>query len=773
MRRFINGIFSFSTRHAGIVIAVTMAFSVVFAFFAFRVRVNADLGAILPTNSPSNAVIEAYGGNKPSPDTLVVAFKGDNLFTLETLGSFSRTIDGISALPGIVSAITPFNLPSFGKAEDGRLDIATLSPAGTAPKTEADIAVFRSRLMAAPYARKLAVSPSGNMLVAFFQVERVGDYSPLMKKVYAITGAVGITGVTVLVSGGAALGARTTYYLNRDLVRLVLLAFFVLLAFYYFGFRSKRAVLLASLVTLLGAIWSVGLMGILGYDFTLISIAAPPLILIFGNEYGIYFLNEYFRIGGRRDAPRDWIEISSRNVARPILMAFLTTATGFLSLCVTNIRQTREFAVVAGFGSFACGCLSLFLLPALLSLFGKPDEDRTRKVIDGPLSRLMVGAAGLVNRHSKPIIVSLLVAVVLFAVSVGRLTFNTDAASYYPHDDPALRDMTSIVSEIGGFDVLKVSFDAPVGRKFYFLDPEVLKKIAVVEREIEKNPDVCYAISVPKLLEDVNLAVSGKSEIPENRAMVMTLSRVVSIAGGQLFGTMANADYTRLTLSFRIYNSSNSHFIDENRFRSVLASFNATLRANPVGDAKPVVWGELMRNLDLADSLRRDLSVSMMISLLVILLIATLNFRSLKLGAFSVAPLALGLMLDFAFMALAGIPLDMTTIMVANITIGVGIDSSIYLVIQYRREIDRSSGDAEAAVTNTLIAMGRAVVLSTASIVAGLLVFTTAAFRPVMYFGLLVLFSLAVASIGTILLLPAILKVDDDASRRRRERKIR
>jgi len=98
--------------------------------------------------------------------------------------------------------------------------------------------------------------------------------------------------------------------------------------------------------------------------------------------------------------------------------------------------------------------------------------------------------------------------------------------------------------------------------------------------------------------------------------------------------------------------------------------------------------------------------------------------------------------------------------MVANVTIGVGIDGGIYLVIQYQRERRRHPGDFPKAIGQTLHVMGRAIILSTFSIVTALLVFTSAAFKPIVYFGLLVIFSLSATAAGTLTVLPALLNLD-------------
>ena len=446
-------------------------------------------------------------------------------------------------------------------------------------------------------------------------------------------------------------------------------------------------------------------------------------------------------------------------------MAFVTTIVGFLSLCVTNIRQTQEFAIIASFGSAACGLLALFFLPAMLTLFPRPTEDHTRRVLEGPASRLMAGISALVTHRPWVVLAFLPVAAVVFCLGLGRLEFNTDSATYFPPRDPVIRDMYVLTGEIGGFDEMHVTLEAPEGTRGYFLDPGVLQEVLELEAAVRADPDVCYSLSLPSFIADARYALDGTEGLPASRSVVLLFSRLVAAAtggpaGSPLLGNLADEGLNRLTLTFRVYNSDTGRFMDERRFRGFLERFERTVAEHPVVEARSVVWGELLRNLSLADSLRRFLIISMAISMLIIFAIAALTFRSARQGLFAVLPLACGLMLNFAFMGFARIPLDMTTIMVANVTIGVGIDSAIYLVIEYRRRLVGRPGDFAGAIAATLQVMGRPVMLSTASIVAGLLVLATAAFRPVVYFGLLVMFSLTITAAGNLVLLPALLAVD-------------
>jgi hydrophobe/amphiphile efflux-3 (HAE3) family protein len=783
----IHRVLTFSTRRPWLVIGLTLAATAVFAFFATRVRVDADYGNLLPKDAEVNKLIKAYGGAKTDSQLVVIAIEGPELYSLPTLKAFAEAIDRLGSQPGITSVLSPFTLLSFSKGAGGRLEVGPISAGGRPPADAEELAAFRQRLAATRLARNLVAAKDGSLLAAFFHAEKLADYSDLLKEVRAAVARLALPGITTRVSGTIPFAARTSFYISRDLVRLVLLAGLIILAFYYLGFRAKRAVLLPIIVVIFGTLWAVGLMGMLGFSLTLISIVAPPLIMIFGNEYSIYVMNEYFRIAGRSRqgqageeraavVTHAWIGDAITNTSKPILMAFVTTIIGFLSLCVTDIRQTQEFAIAASAGSLACGFLALFLLPALLTLLRAPREDRTRRLLEGPLSRFMARVASLVVRRPVPILLSLPVIAAALLLTIRLLVFNTDPVTYFPQKDPFIQDMYALTGKIGGFDEIAVSYDAPNGRKGYFLDPAVLSQAGAVERAILADPDICYAVSMPSLLSDINLALTGAEEVPNNRAVVALLSRLIgsaaSSASGSLLGNMVNADGTRLTLSFRIYNSATGHFMDESRFRTFLASLRKTVAENRVGDARPVIWGEILRSLSLADSLRRFLIISMLISLALIFVVSAVTFRSPVLGLYAVAPLAAGLMLNFILMALVRIPLDMTTIMVANITIGVGIDSAIYLVIQYQREIRRHPGDFPAAIGQTLHVMGRAILLSTFSIVMALLVFTSAAFKPIVYFGLLVIFSLSATAAGTLTMLPALLNVDARMRARRAQQRL-
>jgi predicted RND superfamily exporter protein len=763
MRRTVfERLVDFSLRHARVVVAATFTVTLVFGWFAAKVKVNPDFISLLPKDAEVNALLAEYGASDVQPDVLVFAVTADRGDVLEpaALAAYGEAVTAIAALPGVQSTISPFNLVNFGR-ESGRLAIRLMSPGGVAPDA-GHVDEFRARLAGTRYARNLVVSGDGRMLISYFQTESMGSFKQLMVRVDDIAATVRTAGLTPYVTGTIPINVRTEYHLSRDATRLLLLAALIILVSYLASYRSPRGVILPFLSVLLGTVWTVGFMSMAGFPLSLITIVAPPLILIFGNEYAVYATSEYLRTARADAVTPGWIARATRSVAAPIVMAVLTTAIGFLSLLSTSIRQTREFAVTASFGSLACAFLALFFLPAMYSLL-RPPVVRSHEP-GGAMERAMRSVAAFCYRRA-PLVLGLLGAVVvLFAVTIRMLTFNTDPASYFPAADPVLRDMRVIYDHAGGYEQMAVSFDAPDGKAGYFLDADILARVQEVERKLRSLADVSYALSLPDLLQEVNRAATGEDVIPSNRASILTFSRLLTAAGGSspggaLLSSLVDRNFSRVTVICRIYNADTRHYMDEARTRTLLSDMRKVVADTPIG-APGVVWGDLLRNLSFADMLRRTLGISMAMSMLSILALTVVVFRSFRFGFYPVVPLAAGLLLNYALMALVGIPLDMTTIMVSNIAIGAGVDNAIYLVIQYRRELARSPRAPALALGDTLTVMGPPALLSSLSIIAGMLVFTTAAFRPVVYFGLLVLFTLLATLGGTLITLPAILAMD-------------
>ena len=177
------------------------------------------------------------------------------------------------------------------------------------------------------------------------------------------------------------------------------------------------------------------------------------------------------------------------------------------------------------------------------------------------------------------------------------------------------------------------------------------------------------------------------------------------------------------------------------------------------GLPRPVMWGRSLILLYISETLSRDQIWSAATSVLLIFLVTALGFRSARLGAITLIPLAVGIMLNFILMVALRIPFDVVTVMFSSVAMGVGIDDSIHLVLWYRRSLALfpDPQDHGKALARTLMIAGRPILLTSLTIVAGLLALVFSRFMPVLYFGLLVSLALLTTTIGALIILPAVL----------------
>ena len=522
--------------------------------------------------------------------------------------------------------------------------------------------------------------------------------------------------------------------------------------------------LLPFVVIVLGTLWSLGFMSLLGYSLTIVNIITPPLVLTLGSSYSIHILNEYYRSGSRERRERYWVVGVVETVNRTIMMAAGTTIVGFLGLLATSIRQTREFALSAGFGILSCALLSLFFFPALLSRLAPPKDVQIRRVRTGLIARIMVGLGSFVIRRKLYIIASLLLVAVVFGIVLPRINTNTDTIGYFPQADKVVQDMYFLTSKLGGFDEINITLTAPDSTPRYFLQPENLAVVSELELGLRSIPDISYSLSFPSYLRFLNQVMSGVDKIPKTRGPVILLSRFLKIlagAGSASLGAanLSNEDFSQLTLSFRVYNSQTQKFIDEQGLRNLLDGIERQLATSLPSEIHSEIWGMSLQYLTLSDLLRQNLAKSILISIALVLGITTVAFRSVRFGFLATVPLIMGIMLNFVFMGILGIPLDMTTIMVSAVAIGVGVDDAIHFLLHYRKHLKEHGGDRQQAVKQTLAVTGRPILLTTVSIVGGLLVLSLASFRPIVYFGILVVVTLSAACASTLIVLPAILSI--------------
>ena len=763
VNQFVQRVVGFCIRYRVAVIIVTAAITGVMAWAVLDLEVDSDVTNLLPARLKVMELTEKYGRSKDSGE-LLVAVQADDLFSLEKLGALERAIRRIRSHPQVTGAIHPFNMIVF-ESEEGKLRMAPAGPGGWAPRTPAELERFRGRLTENGLARNLLLSRDGRQLCVVFPVKLAKEYRSLLAAVDEAIRPLKAY-YQVYLTGAPIIMQTTRDALIQDVPKFLGLSFLLILIVLYLSFRSVRSVLLPLIVVSLGTLWTTGTMVLVGFKLTVVSIMAPPLVLTLGSSYSIHVLNQYYR-QAHHSGGKQWIAHAVSLVNATVFLAALTTIIGFGSLGIAALRQIREFGIATGIGIFYCMLLAELFLPALLSIGPNPSPAEKERVLQGSLARAMAWLAAWVIRWRYAILAVIVLIVAGFAVALRHIQYQTNYLAYYRKSEKLIRDSLAVVKSFGGFTNIFLTLEAPGGQANYFLNPEVLARVARFEEALAAEPDVSYVFSFTTLLRLMNQALTGEASVPAKRAPILLASRYLRAIAATPYGSSlevlpTNEDYSRLNFAVRVYDSQTGSVILEPRMKQLLKRLDAIMTETLTGMPRPQAWGRSMVLLYISETLARDQVWSAVASIVLIFLVTSLGFRSARLGAITLIPLLVGIMLNFIIMILLAIPFDVVTVMFSSVAMGVGIDDSIHLILWYRRQLAvfPDPQDRHKALTSTLVIAGRPIVLTSLTIVAGLLVLVFSRFMPILYFGLLVSLALFTTTLGALVILPAVLSLE-------------
>ena len=752
-------LFRFTFRHSNIVIAATLAVTAVFACFAFRIEIDPSAENLVPKNNRIIEMLEEHEDDPSLSSYFMFAVENDNIFTIEGLQALEKAIEDVKKLPGIGTATDPFSTLTFSE-KSGRLSLHTMAAESRAPQTEEELEQFRNNLEGNPFYTGSMISEDGTILCCRFQCRPLTNEAAGFMKEFNKIRADLAPFYRVYTTGDVPISDRCNTYIMNDVFKLIGLAFLFILVSFYLGFRSKRSVFLPLFVVAAGSIWSIGLMGLLGHSLNMISILIPPLILTIGSSYTIHILNQYYRESIADEGDKSWIINATLHVNKTIMLATLTTVAGFASLYFTPIRQTKEFGLVTSFGIMACMILTVFFMPAVLSKFNTPPGILREKIYNGRLTRFLGKTGIFVYRHRFKVLIVIAAIIAGFIIGQPRIPSQSDYLSYFPDDDSVVTETSYLSEKVGGYQVLNITCTGPEAG--YFLQPETLKTLSDFEMEMLQDPDVSSVLSIPFFIRELNGLMEGEDGIPENRGLINLLSRYLKLlraedSGNQEFRRLANEDFSEITMTFKIYNSRRKINISEEALRELVKRID-TLAKDRLAGIEYEQWTTEFRFLYLADLMQQGQNTSTILAIVLVLIISAITFRSLRYGLLTLLPLFIGLMLNSTFMAIMQIPLDMMTLMVSSVVIGVGVDDAIHYNIHFRKNL-RDTGIVEKAVELTHMEAGRPILHTTISIVGGLMFLLLSNFLGIVYFGLLICFSLLFTMLGTLFILPAVISI--------------
>jgi len=440
-----------------------------------------------------------------------------------------------------------------------------------------------------------------------------------------------------------------------------------------------------------------------------------------------------------------------RKMGVPLLLTVLTTALGFAANIISDIGMIRDFALASTFAIVANGIITALFVPLALSILGprlSPAQAKKRGAtgFSGWLVRLLGFGR---RRLSSPILILTLIACGFFIQQASKLYVTNDPFSYFRSDRALIRDAKRLQEDLAGVKVFYVVLESD--KPGAFLDPDNVDKLVALQDFIRKQKVFDLSISAADHISLVNREFNdGNSEsfrIPRKRELIAQY--LLFFHQRDLQGYLSY-DLKRANILVR-HNISDSRTLNPH----ILELKKVARRiAGPDMDAW-VVGENLMVNAA-AESLIGAQAKSLILLVLVIMLIMSAMFTSLKGGLVAVIPGIIPIVFMFGVMGFLGIPLNPGTAMVAVIAIGIAIDGTIHLFSRYN-ELSRQSADNERAVSVTVGEEAVPVIATSIALAVGFGVLLNSNFTIVAQFGALSAATMLFSIFANLLITPIIL----------------
>lgn len=646
----------------------------------------------------------------------------------------------------------------------------SLAAAGKWLVCQADVAAASSALAGAPPAGKVAAEAAladARARAAAYKPEYVAaedrrkdERLTTLRAIREVVDGARGEGADVQVSGVPSIVVEMVEAIQRDLETFSILSVAFILGFLVVVFRRAQWVLLPLLPVGATVLWTIAYMLSSGKRMTVITGNVPSLLLAIGISHSIHMIVRWreYLVRFPDDAPDRRALRVARSLAWPCFFSASTTMVGFVSLGFTGSRPIIDFGVLMAIGVGSALLLSFVIMPGALSVLPVKAEGRLER------SARLLERLVTVSVRRRAAVALLTLALATFGI-LGLLRLDVEARfiDYFRAGSPIHVGLTYVDEHLGGTSGLEVVITGETGA-FGPAHQENLDQAEAVARWLRDRSEVGVVMSYTGILAELRKLSPEKIDRRGAAFLLGTaidrgaidpglIDDYVVVKPVEVEGrTVGPFSTVRIVARVRETDPTLRRIPLLHELQAFLAAefpADGPLRAEATGMF--VLYANMLESL-----MGSQLSSSLLCLVAIWLMLAAL-FRSLLAPTLALLPNLLPISLALGVMGWAGIPLDMATVMIASVTLGIGIDSAIHYLFRYEDEVRRGGdGDLQAALERTSGSIGTSIFYTALTAVVGFAVLALSEFRPNAYFGVLTGLAMIAALFAMLTLLPVL-----------------
>lgn len=526
------------------------------------------------------------------------------------------------------------------------------------------------------------------------------------------------------------------------------LSYVVLVLAVFLLFRSGPMTGIIVVVMALSGLAFLGVFGLFRQNINMVTMVLPTLIMILSIADVNHIFNHYTLHRARiaEDREEGLVEVYA-DVLAPSLFTSVTEAIGFASLLTSSIAVLRTFGLFAACSAMAefaivmitCAYFLPMLDPGKVKELARPFERENARIID-----FATGRAGLVT-------LVFLAAIVLSFAGIARLEVDTYSMDFLKKGNPVRVDSDAVEATYGNYLPLEIRLRA--GRPDGVRTVDFLRRVRSAEIELESTGQIRKVASLTDIVMRLNQVwtdgAPGSYRIPDTDLQVVQLLDFYSGDPDSDLKYMTDPDYSELRLTARI------PMVAASGMKKIEDAARERLERIFAGTGVAVEFsGYVPLYVRLLDYITASQVWSFGTALLYIFLMIGILFRRASALFLGIAPNVVPIVMTLGVMGLAGIRLDIATVTIASITLGIAVDDTIHELFRYYEFLDAGHPPREA-IRRCLHMEGTAVISASIILALGFSVLGLASIKSVVYFGLLIALTMVFAFLGELFMLPA------------------
>ena len=515
------------------------------------------------------------------------------------------------------------------------------------------------------------------------------------------------------------------------------------------------------------ALFVIGLLGLMDWRVTVVSSNFISLLLIITISLTIHLIVRYQEISElhKERNQKELVSLTIEQMLKPCFYTALTTIIAFASLGISEIKPVIDFGRMMVAGIFFAFLFAFTLVPAVMVTFFSKDSDS--KDFSKGITLIF---SNFTSNNAKAVITIAISLLVLSYIGISKLTVENRFIDYFKSSTEIYKGMELLDQKLGGTAPLDIVLNAPSdwateeegfdddfgfeedlgSANGYWWNTISINKLEEVHDYVESLPEIGKVLSVASGIKVARELNDGEELSELDLALVKNM--LPEDIKDSLLSSYISQDENQVRISARVLES--SYGLNRNE---LLEEISNTLESD-YGFSKEeyrltglaVLYNNMLQSL--FDSQIGTISIVFSVIFIMFLIL----FRSFYLSIIGIVPNLLAAGVVLGSMGLMSIPLDIMTITVAAISVGMAVDNTIHYIHRFKVEF-RETGQYKQSMINSHSTIGRAMLYTSLTIILGFLVFATSNFNPSVYFGFFVSLAMIMALLGALTLLPQLL----------------